>query len=731
MTMQVTTGPDIEKQNAAAALSLSLDTALDDYRIVRQIHEDPSCVVYKAEERGSQKAVIVRIGYREVFGPASHLADRTDLAEKLLSIRHTGLASLLKVDATPDGHWIFVTDFVRGVPLFEHAHGLRLSKKNRLKLFIKICKAIHGLHQHCIAHRDLRPSKILVDGKSDTTITDFSIATLTEFDCHFGADAAGSQGLSHLWAYRSPEQEFGKTGNVDIRADIYVLGTILHELLSGNLPPKSEHAIGTGVAEDAAGPSIGESEKTGFAVGGELGAIIQKAMTLDPEDRYASALTMAEDVDNYIRRRPVQAHAGGHLYGFGKLLRRRRIAIGTAMLVVALSFTLGILKYGLAMSEVEGGRNDLTASLAAATLRVQTANEKAKAAEERAEAGLSAARVEQGRLEAEVADVRREMGSVTLARDALAAEILQLEARPDPSGDIVALLMDVVERRDAPVPEEAGAVTAGFLRGAAEAGEAHLSARPELQAAFFEKLVEVHRDRGDLAEAAHLLGKVMEFKRANLGATHKSTVDSTNELAMLFFKEKRFEEAESLCRELRDLSRTAFGEEHERTATAVNNLALTLKAQEKFDEAVPLFREAMEIRTRRLGRDDLKTASTMYELGTGLFEVGKMAESEALFRESLGVLEKELSDSHWLPALAEGRLAGALMALGRFDEAEERLLSSHHRLESILGAKHPHTQEVAAQIAKLYTVWGKDKKAAQWITTPSQSDEQVSVHRGP
>lgn len=708
MTTQATTPPDTERQGAVAPPSPSIEEALSNYRIVRQIHEDPSCVVYKAEERGSRKAVIVRVGYREVFGLANSLVHSTDRAERLMSIRHPGLAPLLKVHATPDGHWIFVSEAMRGVPLLEHANGLGLSQRNRLGLFIGVCKAIHGLHEHCFVHRDLRPSKILVDGKSHPKITDFGVATLTEFDSRFPADVAKSQGLSHLWSYRSPEQERSEAGKVDIRTDIYALGVILVELLSGDLPDKSA-----------------DGGEVGFAIRGELGAIVRKAMAPDPDDRYASALTMAEDIDNYLHVRPVQAYSGGNLYGFTKLLSRRRIFIGTAVLAVALLFALGMAKHGLAMRDAENLRNEQAANLTIELSRLQAAVGEAQAGTGRSREALSAAQAARTELESEVTGLRRELGAVADARDTLAAKIKQLEARPDPSSDFAALLIDVVAGDDGPLPQDSEGITAHFLHRAAQVGEARLAGRPELKMALFEGLVGAYRKLGRLGEAAQLLKDVVAFKRTSLGPVNRETVDAANELAMLLYSDEQFEEAELLCRGLLDSSRNAFGDDHERTATAVNNLALTLKAQGKFDAAAPLFRQALETRVRQLGRDDLKTASVMYELGTALFEMGKITESEALFLESLAVFEKELPATHWKLALAEKRFASALMAMGRFGEAEERLLSSHRRCESAFGAEHVHTQEVAAQLAKLYTAWGKDGKAAQWKARSSASDAQA------
>jgi len=699
------TPPDTEKQNVAVTLPPSVAEALDGYRIVRQIHEDASCVVYKAEERESQKAVIVRVGYREVFGHADNLAHSSDLARKLMSIRHPALAPLLKVEATPDGHWVFVSEAMRGVPLPECAQGLGLSRRSRLKLFIEVCKAVHGLHQHCFAHRDLRPSKILVDGKSNPRLTDFAVATLTDFDNRFSVNEAQSKGLEHLLLYRSPEQQRGEADQVDTRTDIHALGAILFEFLTGSLPQSPV--------------SGGE-----LALPKELAAIVRKAMAPDPADRYASALVMAEDIHDYLRVRPVRAYSRGRLYAFARLLARRPISIGAAVLAVVFACALGVAKHRMAMFDAAKQRHDLTVKLTSETSRLQAAFDDARADARRYREEFEEAEAKLAGLESQVAGLQGDLTSAVEARDALRRQQALNDSRPDQSRDFAAMLVDVIAGSGDALPADPKEATAYLLRRAAEVGEARLADRPSMKTALFEGLVGAYRGLGCLGEAARLQEKVVASKRASLGDADRGTLDSASELAMLLYNDGRFTEAEALCQDLLKSSRRAFGDRHERTATAANNLAMTLGAQGKFGEAEPLFREALEARVQLSGRDDLKTACTMYELGGVLFELGKITESETILRESLAVFEEKLPAAHWQLAMAEKRFAAALLAMGRFDEAEKRLLSSYHRFESGFGPDHAQTREVASQIAKLYTSWGKDEKAGQWNarTSPSPAE---------
>jgi tetratricopeptide (TPR) repeat protein len=646
--------------------------------------------------------VIVRVGCREIFGSAENLSPASDLVKKLLSLRDHKLAPLLRIDATPDGQWIFVSEAMRGVPLLEHARGMGLSRRNHVELFIEVCKAVHALHQRCLAHRDLRPSKILVDGKSNLKITDFAVAALTDFDLRLSQTGAEAQGLGFLWQYRSPEQQRGEAERVDIRSDIYTLGVVLSELLTGS-PPQN--------------PATG-----GFAVRGELGAIVRKAMAPDPDSRYASALAMAEDLDNYLRARPVQACSGGTLYRFSKLLARRRLFVGAAVLAVALPSALGVTQYNLAMRDAAKQRRDLAAKLAGEVALGQAAVEEAQAEARRSREALGEVENDRAELESQVAALRRDLASAEDARQTLGPRNDLVAGVPDPSKDFTALLVDVITGTNASPPTDSNELPFFLLHLAAEAAETRLAGWPDMKITFLEGLVGASRGLGRLDEASRLQEKVVAFKKADLGEADRGTLDSSNELAMLLYGNGRFKEAEALCRSLLDVTGRTFGNEHERTATAANNLAMTLRAQGNLNEAVPLFQRAMEARVQRLGHNHLKTACTTFELAAVLFESGKIGESEQMFRESVAVFEQQLPPTHWQLATAEERFAGALMALGRFDEAEKRLLSSHHRFESALGAEHARTREVAAELVKLYTTWGKTEKAAQWSTPTPPSD---------
>jgi len=720
MATQVETPPETEKLDAAAAPPQSLVAALGDYRIVRKIHEDPSCEVYKAENRRSRETVVIRFGYHEVFGHAGEPSDCLKRAEKILAIRHSRLASLLKVDATADGHWIFVSEFVHGVSLLDHANGLKISKKARLRLFVEVCKAVHGLHQRGVVHRDLRPSKIIVDGKAIPRIIDIGVATLTEFERHLPASEAESRGLRHLWSEKSPEQENGRFEQVDIRTDIYTLGVILRELLAADGTNKSGSTEASGHADRRTATGIGKPEEAGQAIRGELGAVIRKAMASEPRDRYASALAMSEDIDNFLHKRPVQACAGGDLYALGKFLRRRRIVVGTIGLALALTFAFGISKYGLAMRNAEVRLSEQKTGFRVELSRYEAAAQEARDMQSRTQAGLADALAERDRLSSELSDARLDLAAGSQEQAALVATIEQLESRPDPSADIAGFLVDVLANEDGDSLEAADVLNVRLLRRARETGEERFADRPDLRLALFGKLLDAFREFGPTRETERLLKRVVEMRSERLGEAHRETVEATNELAMLLYGEERFAEAESLCRGLYELDRGTVDKADARTATTVSNLAMTLKAQGKFEEAVDLLRQALEMRVQKLGRSDLKTASAMFELGTALFELGKITESEALLREALAVFETKLPDSHWMPAQVGSRLAGALIAMGRFDEAHTRLLASYDRLEASLGAENTHTRRVAGQLVKLYRAWGRDKEAAIWVGRASR-----------
>jgi serine/threonine protein kinase/WD40 repeat protein len=380
-------GPEVET---------NVGTRIGRYELLEKIGEGGFGSVYRAEQREPVRREValklIKLGMDTEQVIARFEAERQALA--LMS--HPHIATVLDAGATETGRPYFVMDLVRGIPITHYCTQHRFSLGERLSLFIEICKAVQHAHHKGIIHRDLKPSNILVtqtDGTHVPKVIDFGIAKstlkkLTDYTLHTAAHQ-----FIGTPAYMSPEQADGVGMPLDTRADVYALGALLYELITGNppfklkfLPSLTEDEVRRIIREeDPVRPSSFlasrdhatlaatarhfqlDPKQMARAIRGELDWIVMKAMEKDRNRRYGSALALADDVERHLNDEPVTAAAPGVLYQWGKVLRHHRKAVVTLGLVLAslvLGLTLAISqakranasqhKTAAALSEIEG-----------------------------------------------------------------------------------------------------------------------------------------------------------------------------------------------------------------------------------------------------------------------------------------------------------------------------------------------------------------------------------------
>ncbi len=355
---------------------------LGTYRIAGLLGEGGFGRVYRAEQEAPmRRAVAVKIlkaGFESGPVVARFEAERQALAV----MDHPHIARVFDGGITRDGRPYFVMELVNGEPITSYCDRYRLDATARLRLAITVCEAVQHAHQKGVIHRDIKPSNILVarDGDYDIAkVIDFGVAKAIEGDLAERAVVTEFRQLIGTPAYMSPEQADRDRRRIDTRTDVYSLGVVLYELLTGALPIEHESLLAAGLDEmrrvlretDPPRPSArlagvgADAESIALArrtdlrrlqrfVRGDLDWIVMKAIDRDPARRYGSSAALAADLERLLRHEPVEAGPPGARYRLAKFLRRHRVGMLAGSLAAAsLLVGAGAAMYGLLEARAE------------------------------------------------------------------------------------------------------------------------------------------------------------------------------------------------------------------------------------------------------------------------------------------------------------------------------------------------------------------------------------------
>jgi tetratricopeptide (TPR) repeat protein len=341
--------------------------ALPGFTWVRLIGTGGMGAVYEAWQEQPHRRVAVKIPRAGRLGP--ELISRMHLEAELLGrLEHAGIARIYAAGEVPVKEGIqqpyLVMELVEGEAVTTYADAQQLDLRQRLRLIRDIALAVHYAHQQGVIHRDLKPENILVDKQGIPKVVDFGVGWL-EAAAEF-VESAKSVGTA---AYMAPEQQPGSNLNVDVRADVYALGLVMYELLAGAFPFEIEGLERDdifAVTREQPPVPLGSHHRL---LRGDLEAIIAKSMQRDREHRYSSAAALAEDIERYLAKRPVNARSYAPLYVVGLFMRRHRLLFGTGV-AVALSIVAGAVATTIGMA------------------RARIAEQQARSAEQQAQANL-------------------------------------------------------------------------------------------------------------------------------------------------------------------------------------------------------------------------------------------------------------------------------------------------------------------------------------------------------
>ncbi|WP_165226845.1 serine/threonine-protein kinase [Aquisphaera insulae] len=332
-----------------------LPSHISRYRILRRHGEGGMGTVYEAEQANPRRTVALKVLRPSLLSPA-HLLRFGHEAEILGRLQHSGIAQVYEAGMVEDGRPYFAMEFIRGMPLDEFARDRGLDATARLELLALVCDAVQHAHDKGVVHRDLKPGNILVDESGQPKVLDFGVAHVTASDMLTTSNRTQTGELLGTLNYMSPEQIAGDSAGLDGRSDVYTLGVILFELLSGRLPYRVErlpvHEVARVIQEQE--PSRLGALDT--ALRGDVDIIVAKALEKDRTRRYASAGDLASDIRRHLRGDLVLARPASALYQLRKLARRHKALVAGAAGIFAALLVGTIVSVLFALRAAENAR---------------------------------------------------------------------------------------------------------------------------------------------------------------------------------------------------------------------------------------------------------------------------------------------------------------------------------------------------------------------------------------
>ena len=653
------------------------------YRLLKQIGEGGFGVVWMAGQlepvtrRVALKIIKMGMDTREVI--ARFEAERQALA----MMDHPNIARVLDAGATDSGRPYFVMELVNGIPITKFCDEQKFGTRERLELFAEVCSAINHAHQKGVIHRDIKPSNVMVtlDGnKAVPKVIDFGIAKATQGRLTDGTLFTRFDQFVGTPVYMSPEQAGLGGLDVDTRCDIYALGILLYELLTGKPPFDAKSLASAGYDEmrriiremEPPKPSsrlstIAGEERTTMAnarhiepgkfsrmVEPDLDWIVMKAIEKDRTRRYETVNGLALDIRRFLSDEPVSAGPPGVRYRFRKFVRRHRTALRVSAAIAAMLITATVIS---------------TRHLARATTL-----EEELAARKLADS-VSISR----RLDAEV------ISSFFLE------EIFQSLASPAGRSSTVAEMLGRTE---------------SYL-------DINFSDQPERRALFQGILGRRYHSVGFYPEAIPLLETSRDFFLAARGREHPDTLAAMHDLANAWYSVGRRPEALALHGEVLELRRRILGPDHRDTLAAMSSLADSLHADGQLQKALGMQEEVVTRSRNALGLEDPDTLAAIHDVALAHHWSGGLPADELQAEEqALAASGKTRGEKHPVTLSRMHDMAHFLNDAGRTAEVLP-LREAEHKLRREVNPYHPDTLHCGADLAKSWHDEGRRDEALQ------------------
>ena len=716
-TFSETVGRALSGSPSMAVTDAALPARIGRYRIVRLIGEGGMGAVYEAEQDQPRRTVALKVIKPGLAGPEL-LRRFAQEAQALGRLQHPGIAQIYDAGTADTGYGsqpYFAMEFIRGASLREYADSHHLGLRERLELMVKICEAVHHAHQRGLIHRDLKPGNIIVDETGQPKILDFGVARVTDSDTQATLQTDVGQLVGTL-NYMSPEQVLADPLDIDTRSDVYALGVILYELLSGRLPyqisKRLHEAMQTIREEDPSRLSTIDRRYRG-----DIETIAAKALEKDKTRRYSSAAELAADITRYLKDEPIVAQPPTASYQLRKFARRHKALVGgvAAVFVVLVAGVVVSTWLAIRASRAEHAAVQERDRAAAAGRVAVEQRDRATAAERSATSarddavaarGVAVAAEGQATEERDRAVAEKRRADTESATAKAVSEFLQKNLFEQVTGgtDRAAPDLSVSGALDRAAARIDGTfvgqplVEAG-VREAVGAAYVGLSLWDKAMAQFDRAVAIRRREQGDedadtlkalrqlVAVDANLrrwepaearMQQVLAVQRRRFGPDHADTLQYTLDLAGIYLSWGKLEQAEPLAARAVEGRRRTLGRDHKDTIGALTIHMAIYAQQKKFADALRVGEEAHAAARRTLGEKD----SLTIRLESGLQQLAVQARSgdraerqRALTDVSKGLADTKASSLPEMIALAAARATVAYQQ-NKFEEAIPPLLAA-------------------------------------------------------